>query len=116
MNNKGSLNFVGMFTFAMIIVLFTAGTGYLVGYATTAYNVTPLLLSTLTAALKPPPSPGQIPRQGNFHPDYLDYEPSGKARQRAALFFFYFYASTLSKYSWQYDITRHSGPDCSSDS
>jgi len=41
MNNKGSLNFVGMFTFAMIIVLFTAGTGYLVGYATTAYNVTP---------------------------------------------------------------------------
>ena len=41
MNKKGSLNFVSMFTFAMILVLFTAGTGYLVGYATNAYGVTP---------------------------------------------------------------------------
>ncbi len=41
MNKKGSLNFVSMFTFAMILVLFTAGTGYLVGYATSSYGVTP---------------------------------------------------------------------------
>jgi len=39
MNKKGNLNFVSMFSFAIILILFISGAGYLVGYASSAYNV-----------------------------------------------------------------------------